>query len=55
MKFVMKNSPHCALTAGYEDKYVEEIVNTNFLGLQLDNHVNWKVHTDQVTSKLSAA
>jgi hypothetical protein len=27
MKFVMNNSPHCALNIGYEDKYIEETVN----------------------------
>jgi hypothetical protein len=39
MKFVMNNSPHCALTIGYKDKYMEETVNTTFLGLHLDNHL----------------
>jgi hypothetical protein len=53
MKFVMNNSPHCALTIGYKDKYIEETVNTKFLSLQLDNHVNWKNHIDQMIPKLS--
>jgi hypothetical protein len=26
MKFVMSNSPHCAFTIGYKDKYMEETV-----------------------------
>jgi hypothetical protein len=55
MKFVKNNSPHCALTIGYKDKYIEETVNTTFLGLQLDNHINWKDHIDQMIPKLSAA
>jgi len=25
--------------------YYEETVNTKFLGLQIDNHINWKNHT----------
>jgi hypothetical protein len=55
MKFVTKNMPHCALTTGYKDKYIEEIVSTKFLGIHLDNHLNWKDHNDQITPKLSAA
>jgi hypothetical protein len=55
MKFVMHNSPHCALTISYKDKYIEETVNTKFLGLQLDNHLNWKNHIDQMIPKLNAA
>jgi hypothetical protein len=31
MKFVTSNSPHCELTTGYKDKYIEEAVNPNFL------------------------
>jgi hypothetical protein len=55
MKFVTKNLPHCVLTIGYKDKYIEEVVNTKFLGIHLDNHLNWKDHTDQIIPKLSAA
>jgi hypothetical protein len=46
MKFVTNNSPHCALNIGYKDKYIEETVNSKFLGLHLDNHLNWKDHID---------
>jgi hypothetical protein len=49
IKFVTKNLPHCAMTIGYEDKYIEEIVNTKFLGIHLDNHLNWNNHIDQIT------
>jgi hypothetical protein len=45
MIFVMNNSPHFALTIGYKDTYIEEMVNTKFRGLQLDNHLNWKNHS----------
>jgi hypothetical protein len=27
-----------ALNIGYNDKYIEEAVNTRFLGLPIDNH-----------------
>jgi hypothetical protein len=48
MKVVTSNSPHCALTVGYKDKYIEETVNSKFLGIHLDNHVNWKDHIEQM-------
>jgi len=36
-------------------KYVEDVVNLKFLGIQIDNHLKWKKHSDQIVSKLSAA
>jgi len=29
------------------------MVNTKFLGLQIDNHLNWRKHKEQVIPKLS--
>jgi hypothetical protein len=55
MKCVVNNSPHGALTIGYKDKYIEERLDTKFLDLQLDNHLNWKNHIDQTIPKLNAA
>ena len=31
------------------------MVNMKFLGLQIENHLNWKVHIEQMIPKLSAA
>jgi len=31
------------------------MVNAKFLGLQIDNHRNWKNHIEQMVPKLSAA
>ena len=36
-------------------KYIEGAVETKFLGLQTDNHINWKNHTKQMTPTLKAA
>jgi hypothetical protein len=36
-------------------EYIKESVNTKFLGLQIDNHLNWKYHIDQIVPKLSGA
>jgi hypothetical protein len=55
LKFVTNNLPYCALTIGHKDKYIEEAVRLKFLGLQIDNHLNWKNHIDQIIPKLSAA
>ena len=40
MKFITKKSSHSALHTGYKEKYIEETMNTKFLGLQIDNHIN---------------
>ena len=53
MKFITKNSVHSTLHNGYKEKYMEEIVNTKFLGLQIDNHINWKIHIKEMINKLS--
>ena len=55
MKFVTNNLPYCALTIGKKDKYIEETINLKFLGIHIDNHLNWKNHIDQIVPKLSAA
>jgi hypothetical protein len=52
MKFITKNSSHFTLCNGYEEKYIEETVNTKFRGLQTDNRKNWKNHTEEVIPKL---
>jgi hypothetical protein len=55
MKFITNNSPHYALRIDYRGKYIEETINTKFLGLQVDNHLTWKNHFDQMVPKLSGA
>ena len=53
MKFITKNSSHCTLHVGDREEYREETINTKFLGLQIDNHLNSKNHTEQLIPKLS--
>jgi hypothetical protein len=55
IKFITKNLSQYPLKSGYNNKYIEEAVNTIFLGLQIDNHVNWINHNDQLVPKLSGA
>ena len=55
MKFITKNSSHSTLHIGYKEKHIEKAENITFLGLQIDNHTNWKNHIEEVISKLSRA
>jgi hypothetical protein len=34
---------------------IKEVTNTVFLGLLLDQHMEWKTHTDLITTKISTA
>jgi hypothetical protein len=54
IKFTTNNALQCLLSTGY-DNYLEESVHTKFLGLLIDNHLNWKSHIDQLVSKLITA
>jgi hypothetical protein len=38
---------------GYKKEYIEERVNTKFLGLQIDNHPNWMNSIEQMIPKFS--
>jgi len=40
VKFTTKNLSHSTLHFGYREKYIEEMVNTIFHGLQSDSHLN---------------
>jgi len=55
MKFIIKNSSHSTLHISHKEKYIEETVKTNFLGLQIDNHINWKNNIEQMTPEVSEA
>jgi hypothetical protein len=44
IKFITKTSPQYPLNIGYNDKYIDEAVNTEFLGLEIYSHLNWKNH-----------
>jgi hypothetical protein len=54
-KFTTINVPYCPLSTGYNNRYIEEIAQTKFLGLQMDSHLNWKTHVDELIPELSAA
>jgi hypothetical protein len=47
--------PQYDLIIGYDEKYIEDSINTKFLGLQIDNHLNCENHIDLMISMLSRA
>jgi hypothetical protein len=53
--FIKNNSAQHTVSTGYKETYVEESVNTKSLGLQTDNHLHWKNHTNQLVCKLIGA
>jgi hypothetical protein len=53
MQFITKDTTHSTLCIGYTEKYTEETVNTKFLSLQTDNHLNWKNLIEKTSPKLS--
>jgi hypothetical protein len=55
MKFITQNSSHSALRIGCKEEYIEETMNKYFLGLQIDNHINWKICAEQMIPKLNGA
>jgi hypothetical protein len=48
IKFITINVLQCPLSIGYNDKHIEESAQTKFLGLKIDNHLNWKNHIDEL-------
>jgi len=55
IKFITKKLPQYDLNIGYDEKYIEQSMNTKFFGLQIDNHLNWKNHIDLMIPKLRRA
>jgi len=55
MKSVTIDQPYYALTISFKDKCTEEAVNLKFLGIQIDNHIIWWNHIDQIIPKVSIA
>jgi hypothetical protein len=55
MKFITKIASHSMLHITYKVKYIEETMNTKFLGLEVDDHIKWKNHIKQMIFKLSGA
>jgi hypothetical protein len=55
IKFTTINVAQCTLSIKYNDKYIEGSAQTKSLGLQIDYHLNWRNHIDQLISNLIGA
>jgi hypothetical protein len=55
MKFVTNNKESINFNTGYDNKTIEVVLTTKFLGLKIDNNLNWKKHIEYIISKLSSA
>jgi hypothetical protein len=51
--FKTNNLPHYPLIICYEEKFIKE-TNIKFLGIRINNNLNWKSHVDQMIPKFSA-
>jgi hypothetical protein len=52
---IYNKSPQYDLKIGYDEKHIEESINTKVLGLQIDKHLNWKNHIALMIHKSSRA
>ena len=55
MKFITKKSSHLYYVLVVKGKYIAETVNSKFLGLRTDNHINWKNHIEKMIPNLCGA
>jgi hypothetical protein len=55
MKFTSSHRSNIALQIMHQDKLLCENNHTKFLGLELDNNINWKNHIHKILPKLSNA
>jgi hypothetical protein len=54
IKFCTNNRTCVNQNIGYNDKTTEEVETTNFLGLQIDNNLNWKTCVQYTMPKWSS-
>ena len=55
IKFSPSHFLHSQLITELNDTTVSEVPKTKFLGVQIDNHLNWRCHIDHILPKLSTA
>jgi hypothetical protein len=44
MKFTPKTAVHVPFIIYYKDNLIDEVKSITFLGMHVDNHMNWKKH-----------
>ena len=55
IKFEPKTRGHLPLIIPYKDQVLEEVNSAKFLGIYVDNNMNWKKHIEQISHKLNVA
>jgi hypothetical protein len=55
MQFATKNSHLIDVDVNYANKSISKAYDTRFLGINVDSTLSWKIHTENVRQKLSAA
>jgi hypothetical protein len=55
IKFNLSHSQEDSFQIPYKDKAIKQVTNIKFLGLEIDQHLNCKTHTEQIIPKLSSA
>jgi len=55
IKFTPKTTEHVPLGISYKNYVLDEVNSTKFLGIHIDSHMNWKIHIEQISHKLSVA
>jgi len=54
MKFLSDYQNNALFQIFYKDNLIQEEINFEFLGLEVDKHMNWKTHIQFVPTKLSS-
>jgi len=55
IKWFTANNLVSILCIVYKQMYIEETMNTKSFGIEIDNHINWKNHIEQMIPMLSGA
>jgi len=50
---VCNTTLHVPLDISLKDNVLDEVNSTKFLGIHIDNHINWKTHIEQISHKLN--
>jgi len=53
MKFLSNYQNNALFQIVYKDNLIQEEINSEFLGLEVDKYMNWKTHIKLVPTKLS--
>jgi hypothetical protein len=48
IKFNLSHSQEDSFQISYEDKKNQKAINIKFIGLEIDQHLNWKTHIQQI-------